>query len=111
MPQNGALTVTAKEWNFQPSRIVLREGEQVRIDFQNTGEILHDFNIDDMQAGVAQSESSGPLSAGKGDVFVAADAGKGGTLVFTPNEKGSFTFYCTVPRHRQLGMRGTIIVE
>jgi uncharacterized cupredoxin-like copper-binding protein len=110
-PQNGALTVTAKEWNFQPSRIVLREGEQVRIDFQNGGGILHDFNIDHMQADVSQSESTGPISAGKGDIFVAADAGKSGTLVFTPKEKGSFTFYCTVPRHRQLGMWGTIVVE
>ena len=110
-PQNGALVVRASEWNFQPSRTVLRQGEQVRIELQNAGEILHDFRVDGLTADVADSRSDGPLSAGQGDVFVSADAGKTGILVFTPRQTGTFTFYCDVPRHRQLVMRGTLVVE
>ena len=110
-PQNGVLAVRASEWNFQPNRIVLRQGEQVRIEFQNAGEILHDFRVDGLTADVAESRSDGPLSAGQGDIFVSANAGWTGVLVFTPRQIGTFTFYCDIPRHRQLGMRGTLIVE
>lgn len=110
-PEHGVLSVHAAEWRFQPSRIVLHQGEQVRIELHNDGQILHDFKIEKLEADVAESNSTGPLSAGKGELFVGADSGKDGTLVFTPKQAGAFTFYCTVPRHRQLGMKGTIIVE
>ncbi len=110
-PENGVLALHAAEWRFQPSSIVVHQGEQVRIELHNDGQILHDFKIDKLKAGVAESNSTGPLSAGKGELFVGADSGKDGTLIFTPKERGSFTFYCTVPRHRQLGMKGTLIVE
>jgi uncharacterized cupredoxin-like copper-binding protein len=110
-PENGVLALHVAEWHYQPSRIVLHVGEQVRIELHNDGKILHDFKIDGLKAEVAESHSTGPLSGSPGDVFVGADTGKGGTLVFTPKETGTFTFYCTVPQHRQLGMKGTLIVE
>lgn len=110
-PTNGVLRVHAAEWRFDPSLIVLRRGEQVRIELQNEGQILHDLKIDALRADVAASNSTGPLSGGPGELFVGADAGKGGTLVFTPRETGSFTLYCTIPRHRELGMTGTIFVQ
>ena len=110
-PANGVLALHAAEWRFEPSRIVLHQDEPVRIELHNEGKILHDFKIDKLKADVAESSSTGPLSAGKGELFVGADAGKSGTLVFTPKETGTFTFYCTVPQHRQLGMKGTLIVE
>jgi uncharacterized cupredoxin-like copper-binding protein len=110
-PENGVLALHVAEWHYQPSRIVLHQGEQVRIELHNDGKILHDFKIDKLKADVAESNGTGPLTAGKGELFVGADAGKDGTLVFTPKETGTFTFYCTVPQHRQLGMKGTLIVE
>jgi uncharacterized cupredoxin-like copper-binding protein len=38
---------------------------------------------------------------------VSANEGKSGTLTFTPSESGTFDFYCTIPGHRDLGMKGT----
>jgi len=110
-PVDGVLAVIASEWRYQPSRILLRQGEQVRIEFRNDGAILHDFKIEDLSADGVQSESSGPLSGKEGELFTGADPGKEGTLVFTPTETGAFTYYCTIPQHRQLGMKGTIVVE
>jgi uncharacterized cupredoxin-like copper-binding protein len=110
-PANGVLALHAAEWRYQPSRIVLHQGEQVRIELHNDGKIIHNFKIDNLKVDVAESNSTGPLSAHTGELFVGADAGKAGTLVFTPKETGTFTFYCTVPQHRQLGMKGTLIVE
>ncbi len=110
-PEKGVLSVHATEWRFDPPRIVLRLGKQVRIELQNEGQVLHNFKIDSLQADVAGSSSTGPLSAGQGELFVGAAVDQGGTLVFTPRETGSFTFYCSIPRHRQLGMKGTIFVQ
>jgi FtsP/CotA-like multicopper oxidase with cupredoxin domain len=32
------------------------------------------------------------------------------TLTFTPSNEGQFTYYCTIPGHRQAGMWGTLVV-
>ena len=97
--------------NDEPSRIVLRQGEQVRIELRNDGAILHDLKIEDLSADGIQSQSSGPLSGHEGELFVGAEPGKEGTLVFTPTGTGAFTYYCTIPQHRQLGMKGVMVVE
>ena len=109
-PANGSLTVRAREWGFELSSIVLRRGEQVTVDFTNQGSILHDLKITGLAAAGVASQGSG-LAAGKGELFVAANKGGTGTLVFTPTESGQFDFYCTIPRHRDLGMKGKLIVE
>jgi uncharacterized cupredoxin-like copper-binding protein len=110
-PADGELTVRAHEWGFDPEAIALRQGEQVRIAFENDGKVLHNFAVEDLAAGVVESKSTGPLSAGEGDVFVGAEAGQGGVLVFVPQTPGSYTFYCTVQGHRDLGMVGVLTVE
>ena len=110
-PEDGALTVRGFEWGFEPQAIALRLGEPVRIVFENDGRTLHNFKIEELAADDIDSESSGPLSAKEGQLFVGAEAGQRGTLRFVPQEAGSFVFYCTIRRHRELGMNGTLIVE
>ena len=109
-PIDGSLTVKASEWKFEPPRIVLQRGQRVTITFENDGSTLHDLRIADLDATGVTSEGSG-LSADDGELFVAADKGKSGTLVFTPTQTGEFDFYCTIPRHRDLGMKGFVTVE
>jgi plastocyanin len=110
-PTNGSLTIRAFEWGFEPSNVILEQGQQVRIEFVNNGSTLHDLKIDGLDASGVVSKSNGGLSAKGDELFVAADKGKSGSLSFTPTKAGTFTFYCTISRHRQLGMKGTITVE
>lgn len=109
-PTAGSIVVRGFEWRFEPSSIVLPQGQEVRIDFLNEGSTLHDLKIDDLEAADVTSQGSG-LSGDEGELFVAAEDGEAGTLIFTPIEAGEFEFYCTIPRHRSLGMKGTITVE
>ncbi len=110
-PTNGALTIRAFEWGYEPETIVLRQGEEVRIVLDNDGEILHNLKIDGLEAELIESRSTGPLTGDENQLFVGADNGQQGTLVFVPQQSGEFTYYCTLERHRQLGMEGTLIVE
>ena len=110
-PANGALTVRAFEWGFEPETILLQRGEEVRIVLDNDGTILHNLKIDDLEAELIESRSTGPLSGEEGQLFVGADDGQQGTLIFVPQQSGEFTYYCTLERHRQLGMEGTLIVR
>ena len=111
-PFDGELTVSAFEWGFEPQAIALAQGEEVRIVLQNDGSILHNLKIEEeLSADVISSESTGPLSADEGELFVGADGGQRGVLVFVPQEPGTFVFYCTIQNHRQLGMEGVLVVE
>ena len=111
-PTDGALTVRAFEWGFEPEAIVLQRDQQVRIVLENDGAILHNFKVeDDLAADVIESHSAGPLSGDDGELFVGAEAGQQGTLLFIPQESGTFNFYCTIQGHREIGMEGVLTVE
>ncbi len=110
-PTNGALTVRAFEWGYEPEPIVLQRGEEVRIVLDNGGAILHNLKIDGLEAELIESRSTGPLTGDDDQLFVGAERGQQGTLVFVPQQSGEFTYFCTLERHRQLGMEGTLIVE
>jgi len=109
-PTNGSLTIRAFEWGFEPSNVILLQNQEVRIEFVNGGSTLHDLKIDGLDASGVDSKSNGGLSAHGDELFVASAGGKSGSLSFTPTKAGTFTFYCTISRHRQLGMKGTITV-
>ena len=65
------------------------------IDFANASPIEHDVAI-----------AQGSAVAGQTPVFTGGS--KTLTLTLKP---GTYTFYCTVPGHRQAGMEGTLTVS
>ena len=110
-PVEHALTVRAFEWGFEPQAIVLRRGEETRIVLENDGSTLHNLNVDGIDVETGESRSTGPLSGDEGELFVGAEAGQQGRLSLVPQEAGTFTFYCTISGHRELGMEGTLTVD
>lgn len=101
----------AFEWGFAPPAIVLERDREVRIELRNDGEILHDFKIEQIEAEIIESISTGGLKADEGELFVGADSGGVGTLVFIPRQTGAYAFWCTIGDHRGRGMEGTVIIR
>jgi cytochrome c oxidase subunit 2 len=87
------LTITASNYMFDLKEIKVKKGEPVTITLMNK-EGFHDFVIDEFNAKTKQ------LKAGESE-----------TITFTPNKVGTFEYYCSVGQHRQMGMKGNLIVE
>lgn len=99
---------------FATKEVTVKKGQTVKLTFNNPDVQLHDFSIDKIPAKAAEShgDSHDHGAAGAGpQLHVAADAGKTGTLEFTPTEAGTYTFYCTVAGHKEAGMTGTLVVK
>jgi nitrite reductase (NO-forming) len=73
--------------------IIIKEGTMVKMVFTNT-EGFHDFVIDELGAKTQQ-----------------LNAGESATIAFIADKKGTFEYYCSVGKHRQMGMKGKFIVE
>ena len=85
--------VTGVAFSFTPTEIRVKKGDTVRIVFKNN-QGNHDWTIDEFNARTP-----------------VIGAGSTATVQFVANKTGSFEYYCSVGNHRQLGMKGTLIVE
>ena len=94
-PEQITLTGT-DDFRFNPSTITLKAGQPLQVTFQNSGEILHDFTV---QQGLARP------------ITIMEDGGKSGTATVTYDKPGTYKFFCSQPGHDQAGMHGTITVQ
>lgn len=91
---SGAIAVSGSEFKYEPSIISATVGQPVTVTYTNTGAYPHDFVIDELSV---QSPTIQP--------------GQTETFSFTPDQVGDFSFYCSLPTHRDKGMVGTISVK
>lgn len=87
------ITVGAKEFSFDPKEIKLTAGQATTIVLKNGGAIEHDITIDNS----AFSVKALPTKTEQKQLTLPA--------------AGTYTFYCSVPGHRQGGMEGTVTVS
>jgi plastocyanin len=85
--------VAASNFKFSLSEMRVKKGDTVTINVTNTGG-FHDVKIDEFNVATKR------LQDGQTD-----------TVTFVADKTGTFEFYCSVGTHRQMGMRGNLIVE
>ena len=86
-------TVKGTSFSFAPSIITVKKGDKIRITLDNTGG-FHDLKIDEFNVATKKIQT-----------------GQQDAIEFTADKTGSFEYYCSVGEHRQMGMKGTLIVE
>jgi len=84
--------LTTPDFRFEQTTLTAKVGETVALRFENPHIAPHSFDIDEL------------------NVHIPAAPGTQGLILFTPTTPGTYTYYCAVPGHRDLGMEGTLIV-
>jgi plastocyanin len=87
------VTVKGQNYSFAPNVINVKKGDTVKVTFMNTGG-FHDFVVDEFNA------KTKTIKDGESD-----------TVQFVADKAGTFEFYCSVGQHRQMGMKGNLIVQ
>ena len=95
-PAAVTLTVSGSEFAFDPTQLTVEAGQDVTVNFMNTGSIEHNWVVLD---------ANGDISTG----LVAA--GGEGSVTFSVDQAGDYTIICDVAGHREAGMEGTLIVS
>lgn len=86
--------VEASEFSFTPTSLNAGKGEKVRIWLTNNGTSVHNISVPDANL-----------------ISEDADPGDKVYLDFVSDKPGSFSFYCGMGGHKDLGMNGIIIVK
>lgn len=85
--------IESRGLSFTPNEIKAKVGDTVRVIYRNNLG-THDFVIDEFNV-------RSPL----------INEGEIAAVEFLVDKRGVFEFYCSVPGHREAGMKGTLIVE
>lgn len=113
---SSTVRLTMQDIAYDSSAFTATMGEQVRIDLENRGQMTHDFTIESMpMKGLhMMGGASGAEHMHQTDQYamhLALERGAKGQLEFEPTQPGTYEFFCTVPGHREAGMRGMLTVR
>jgi plastocyanin len=95
-PAGETVDLTATDFEFSPADPTVKAGE-VTFDLTNDGAAPHNITVE------------GP--SGKESIPTDLQSGEEGELTVDLDESGTYTFYCPVGNHRELGMVGEVTVE
>lgn len=111
------VTVTMRDdegkMRFEPARLTIRKGEQVRFIISNVGTLKHEFTL----ASVADNNKHAEIMKKYPDMehddpnAKSVDPGKSAEIVWRFTKPGDFEFACLIPGHREAGMHGMIHVK
>ncbi len=87
--------IGGEEFSFNPETINVNVSQTIKLVFNNTGTIAHDFEIPDLEI-----------------VIQTTNSGNTGEITFVaPAAAGSYDFICSIPGHKEAGMVGKLVVN
>lgn len=109
-------TITVRmtdDMRFAPRHIEVREGETVRLQAENRGQVLHEIVIGtpDELGQHAEMMQKHPGMEHDEPYMAHVPPSQRGEIVWQFNRPGTFRFACLVAGHYQAGMSGTLTVH
>jgi uncharacterized cupredoxin-like copper-binding protein len=111
------IEVTMKEgegtMSYEPARIEVKRGEQIRFVLKNAGELAHEFVL----ASTADNLKHAALMQKYPDMEHDDPNGKtlqpkgNAEILWRFTKRGEFEYGCLIPGHREAGMTGKVIVK
>ena len=102
-----------KKMAFEPARIRVRKGEQIRFVLENNGTDDHEFVL----ANAAENRKHAELMKKFPDMehdepnAKRLAVGEHGEILWKFTKAGTFEFVCLIPGHREAGMVGNVVVK
>lgn len=110
------IEMTAKETDkgmaFEPAKIVVEQGEQIKFVISNVGELDHEFMLDSLEANkkhaiAMQKNPEMEHDDPNGKRIVSK---KQADMVWKFSKLGTFEYACLIPGHYEAGMKGVVEV-
>jgi uncharacterized cupredoxin-like copper-binding protein len=98
---------------FEPSRIQVKRGEQIRFSLRNAGELEHEIvlaTLEENQKHAKEMMQNPEMMHDEPNAKRLAP-GKTGEILWKFSRSGSFDFSCLIPGHREAGMSGVVTVR
>jgi uncharacterized cupredoxin-like copper-binding protein len=102
-----------KKMLFEPARIEVRRGEQIRFVLDNAGAKDHEFVLATVKENKKHGEQmrKNPEMEHDDPNAKKLAAALSGELVWKFTKKGTFEYACLIPGHYEAGMHGKVIVK
>ncbi len=98
---------------YQPKKIEVKRGEQVRFVIRNDGHEDHEFLLATTEANLKHAEAMKKNPGMEHDEpnGIQLSPKKSGEIVWKFTKAGTFEFSCLIEGHREDGMIGTVVVK
>jgi uncharacterized cupredoxin-like copper-binding protein len=102
-----------KKMLYEPARLVVRKGEQIRFVLFNDGSETHEFVLATVKENLKHAEAmkKNPHMAHHDPNAITLTPYDGGELLWKLTKAGTFEYGCLIPGHREAGMHGTVVVR
>ena len=114
-PQKPARTIeiSMSEMSYEPSKIEVKRGEQIRFVLRNVGKEDHEFLLATTKENLAHAEvmKKHPHMEHDDPNGVRLAPNKTAEIVWKFTKSGTFEFSCLIPDHRDYGMVGQVTVK
>ena len=117
-PVARTVEVTMKETEdakmlFEPNRVEIKRGEQVKFVLKNVGQVDHEFMLDSVENNAkhkVQMEKNPDMEHDDPNGKRLAPKGSN-EIVWRFTKPGTFEFACLITGHYESGMHGTVVVK
>ncbi|HXB03229.1 MAG TPA: cupredoxin domain-containing protein [Candidatus Angelobacter sp.] len=108
--------VELTEYALTPARVTLQVGKPITLKVVNRGRMTHMFASSYLASRDLEVEGGEmEVDAPNGIKYVKLRPGKSAEIKFTPEARGTFDMECDMTHagrlHRELGMKGVVVVE
>ncbi|MBQ0821894.1 cupredoxin family protein [Microvirga sp. HBU67558] len=112
------IEVTMKETDdakmlFEPNKVEIKRGEQVKFVLKNHGQVDHEFMLDSIENNAkhkVQMQKNPDMEHDDPNGKRLAPMGSN-EIVWRFTKAGTFEFACLIPGHYESGMHGTVVVK
>ncbi len=112
-PAGQSLGLEMTDLKFSTTALVAKSGELLEVALANNGSIEHDFSIAKLpgEKALRVGDKDTDVAKGKNEVHAHLRAGQTGAVRMRASSPGAYEFFCTVPGHKEAGMKGTFTVQ